>query len=313
MTDVLTLGEAMGCLRGEGRVQLGGTMALGVAGAESNVAIGLSRLGHSSSWVGVVGPDQIGELVVRTLRAEGVDVSSIRRGDEPTGIVVFENRVAGVARVDYHRRGSAGSTVSGDDVAVAFAQGSPRIVHLTGVTLALSETAADAVRTAARLARECGAVVSLDVNHRSRLWSADTARTALSSVIDLVDVVIASEDELGLVAPSGTIAEQAGQLLAAGARAVVVKQGSDGATSYTADGVVRSPARRVRAVDVIGAGDAFVAGYLSGLLDGLPEPDRLQRANTVGAFAVASRGDWEGLPTREELALLDVTPGEVVR
>lgn len=313
MPDVMTLGEAMGCLRSAGRVNLGGTMSLGVAGAESNVAIGLARLGHTCRWVGAVGPDQIGELVVRTLRAEGVDVSCVRRSAEPTGILVFEDRLAGLMRVDYHRRHSAGSTVCADDVTAALDDDPPRIVHLTGLTMALSRSAAGAVHAAAELGRRRGALVSLDVNHRSRLWPEDEARSALAAVIGLVDLVIASDDELALVASGRDTAERAQRLLGGGARAVVVKHGAAGATSYTAEGVVDSPAHRVRAVDTIGAGDAFAAGYLSSVLDGLSEPDRLLRANAVGAFAVASRGDWEGLPTRDELGLLDVAPGEVVR
>ncbi|WP_370615381.1 sugar kinase [Mumia sp. Pv 4-285] len=313
MPEVLTLGEAMGCLRSAGRVNLGDAVSLGVAGAESNVAIGLARLGHACRWVGAVGPDQIGELVVRTLTAEGVDVSCVRRRPEPTGIVVFEERLGGLTRVDYHRRHSAGSMVSVEDVTAAFADDAPQIVHLTGLTMALSPAAADAVRAAARQARDHGALVSLDVNHRSRLWSAEDARSALATLAGLADVVIASEDELPLVATAESLADQAAQLLEHGARTVVVKHGAEGATSYSTDGVMHSPARRVSVVDTVGAGDAFVAGYLSGVLDGLSETARLLRANTVGAFAVGSRGDWEGLPTREELPLLDVAPGEAVR
>jgi 2-dehydro-3-deoxygluconokinase len=86
---------------------------------------------------------------------------------------------------------------------------------------------------------------------------------------------------------------------------VVVTRGAEGATAYTAEGATSVPARRVRAVDVIGAGDAFVSGYLSGVLDGLDTADRLQRGAAVSAFAVACDGDWEGLPTRAELDLLN--------
>jgi len=313
MADVLTLGESLGRVRTPGPARLGGPASLGVVGAESNVAIGLSRLGHSAAWVGVVGADAIGDLVVRTLRAEGVDVSGVRRDPAPTGIVVFEERLAGVTRVDYHRRHSAGSTLSERDVTGAFAP-APRIVHLTGLTMALSGTAAGAVRAAARLGRECGALVCLDVNHRSRLWSADEARTALAGLAGLVDVVVASDDELELVAPTGPdVAARVASLRQRGVRSVVVKHGAGGATSYSADGVRHCPARAVTVVDPIGAGDAFVAGYLSGILDGLAEDDRLARANTLGAFAVASHGDWEGLPARNELALLALPAGDVVR
>jgi 2-dehydro-3-deoxygluconokinase len=88
-------------------------------------------------------------------------------------------------------------------------------------------------------------------------------------------------------------------------QAVIVKRGVQGATAYTADGTTSVPARVVPAADVVGAGDAFVSGYLSGVLDGLGEADRLRRGAAVSAFAVGSTGDWEGLPTRPQLSLLD--------
>lgn len=313
MADVLTLGETLGCVRSPGPVKLGGPVSLGIVGAESNVAIGLARLGHTAAWTGVVGSDEIGELIVRTLRAEGVETTRVRRSEAPTGIVVFEERLTGVTRVDYHRRHSAGSTVSELDAIEALTS-TPRIVHLTGLTMALSRTAADAVDTAARLGKERGSLVCLDVNYRSRLWTSDEARTALQRTVEFLDIVVASDDELSLIAPSGNGVESwAGSLLDRGVSAVVVKHGAAGATSFSSAGVLASPAKKVIAVDPIGAGDAFVSGYLSGVLDGLPEADRLERANTVGAFAVATRGDWEGLPTKSELALLTLPTGEVVR
>lgn len=142
--SVFTFGESMVALRGSGPLKLGGTMAVSVAGAESNVAIGLARLGHPVRWAGAVGTDEAGELVLRTLRAEGVDVSgAVRDEGAPTGLLLFEPRLPDVTRVHYYRAGSAGSRVSADDVARSFrAQGeSPRVLHLTGITPALSPQA----------------------------------------------------------------------------------------------------------------------------------------------------------------------------
>ncbi|WP_433359135.1 sugar kinase [Streptosporangium sp. CA-115845] len=315
MPDVLTLGEAMVCLRADGQVRLGGTARLSVAGAEANVAIGLTRLGHDIAFVGAVGPDQFGELVRRTLRAEGVGIQTIRTDPAPTGIVVFEQRLAGVTRVDYYRRGSAGAALCVSDVREAFAAlpAPPRILHITGVTLALGAGPAQAVRTAVELARAAGARVCLDVNHRSRLWSEASARPVLTELAARADIVIASDDELALAAAGDDEASRVGTLLAGGAAEVVVKRGPAGATAFTAGQALSLPARPVTAVDAIGAGDAFVAGYLSGLLDGLPPAGRLERAITTGAFAVAGHGDWEGAPTRAELSMLDLPDGTAVR
>ncbi|MFJ2769818.1 sugar kinase [Streptomyces sp. NPDC087300] len=315
-TGVLTFGETMVALRGSGPLKLGGTMNVSVAGAESNVAIGLARLGHTVRWAGAVGDDEAGELVLRTLRAEGVDVTAATRDPAaPTGLILFEPRLPEVTRVHYYRAGSAGSRLSADSVAAAFtAPVPPRVLHLTGITPALGPAARDACRRALRLAREHGTEVCLDVNFRSRLWSQEAAAAELREWIPYVDVLIASDDELPLCLPESTPADAPEKfLIDGGVREVVVKLGADGATAHTADTELHAPAREVRAVDAVGAGDAFVAGYLSALLDDAEVPTRLDRAITTGAFAVASQGDWEGAPTRTELPLLTTATGTVVR
>lgn len=314
--EVVTFGETMAALRAQGALRLGGSLGLSVAGAESNVAIGLARLGHRVRWAGRVGADELGALVLRTLRAEGVDIDHAVTDDtdRPTGLLLTEPRLGTLTRVSYYRAGSAGSAVSPADVLPALTSGA-RILHLTGITPALSPSAAEAVLAAATTAREAGITVCLDVNHRSRLWSTDRARTALRPLLDHTDLLIASEDELPLMLeqPGADESEAVKGILAAGVTEVVVKRGARGATTVTSAGATDRAARQVDAVDLVGAGDAFVAGYLSGLLDGADIPARLDRAVTTAAFAVATRGDWEGLPTRDELGLFDQPDGTTIR
>ncbi|GAA0382589.1 sugar kinase [Microbispora corallina] len=316
MTDVATFGETMAALRAADPIRLGGALRLSAAGAESTVAIGLARLGHTVRWTGLVGDDETGALVVRTLRAEGVDVSHVRTDDRgPTGLMLRERRVGDVTRVIYHRSGSAASFLSPADVLPALTP-APRILHVTGITPALGPGPAAAVRAAVEAAAATSGVrVCLDVNHRSRLWDRERAAGELRPLARLLDVVVASDDELDLVAPASAATERdrVEALLDAGVAEVVVKRGADGADAHTRSGSAHAPARRVGVRDVVGAGDAFVAGYLSGLLDSLDLAGRLDRAVTTGAFAVASEGDWEGLPTRAELALLDSPPGSTLR
>ncbi|MEU1939436.1 sugar kinase [Streptomyces coeruleorubidus] len=314
--DVVTFGETMAALRARGALRLGGSLGLSVAGAESNVAIGLARLGHRVRWAGRVGADELGALVLRTLRAEDIDTGhAVTDGTgRPTGLLLTEPRLGTLTRVSYYRAGSAGSAVSPADVLPALSPGT-RVLHLTGITPALGPSAAEAALTAAATAHESGITVCLDVNYRSRLWSADQARTALRPMLAHVDLLIASEDELPLVLerPAADEPEAVDGIVSAGVREVVVKRGARGATSFTADGASDCAARQVDAVDLVGAGDAFVAGYLSGLLDGADIPARLHRAVTTAAFAVATRGDWEGLPTRDELGLFDQPDGTTIR
>jgi 2-dehydro-3-deoxygluconokinase len=307
--EVVTLGETMAALRSTGPLRLGGSLGLSVAGAESNVAIGLARLGHSVAWIGRVGDDEPGALVLRTLRAENVDVGdAVVDHGRPTGLILFERRVGDVTRVQYYRSGSAGSALDVADLPSALVPApTPAVLHMTGITPALGEVAARATRVGAERAREAGRLVSFDVNYRARLWSAADARAALRPLAAMASLVFGSEPELALLAdgPAASAATVADELLRRGAQAVVVKRGARGATAYTADGVTSVPAHAIRVVDVIGAGDAFVAGYLSGVLDHLDEAGRLRRGAAVSAFAVGSVGDWEGLPTRRELDLLD--------
>lgn len=310
--EVVTFGETMAALRSAGPLRLGGSLALSVAGAESNAAIGLARLGHRVAWIGRVGDDEPGALVLRTLRAENVDVGSVVVDPgRPTGLILFERRLGDVTRVQYYRSGSAGSGLDAADLPVFAPAATPAtalaVLHITGITPALSATAARATRAGAERAREAGRLVSFDVNYRARLWPAEDARAALRPLAAMAGLVFGSEPELALLTddPAASADAAADELLGRGAQAVVVKRGAQGATAYTPDGVTSVPARAVRVVDVIGAGDAFVAGYLSGVLDRLDEAGRLGRGAAVSAFAIGAAGDWEGLPTRRELELLD--------
>ncbi|MFI0901341.1 sugar kinase [Streptomyces sp. NPDC020983] len=311
MTEVLTFGEAMASLRTPGPLRLGGAAQLSVAGSESNVAIGLARLGHDVAWAGVVGDDEPGALVRRTLRAEGVGTRFVRTAAGAfTGFVAFDRPAYDITRVSYHRAGSAGSTLTADECVAALTAAAPALLHLTGITPALSPTAREATLTAARTARAAGVRVTFDVNHRARLWSRAQAEPVLRELIASVDTVFASEDELPLLSPS---ADPAADLLARGVAEVVVTAGAAGARCHTPDGTVSRPALPVTVVDSVGAGDAFVSGYLSAVLDALPPQDRLTRATASGAFCVGGRGDWESLPTRDDLALLARGPGHAAR
>jgi 2-dehydro-3-deoxygluconokinase len=313
--DVLTFGEAMVAFRCDATLSAGSTWTTRLAGAESNVAIGLARLGHQARWVGRVGADPFGELIVGQLRAEGVDTEHVVRDEaRPTGLMFVERRTADIARVEYRRDHSAGSALSPDDVLPVLADGA-RVVHLTGITPALAASSRDTVLSVATAARAAGATVALDVNYRNRLWSREQARETLSQVVALVDVVIASDDELDLLTPAEEDEDAAvAALLGAGATHVAVKRGASGASLWCDGERHDAAAVPVTAVDALGAGDAFSTGLLSGLLDGLTGPECLRRGTVLGAFAASSPGDWEGLPRRSELHLLDgLRPGTALR
>jgi sugar/nucleoside kinase (ribokinase family) len=311
MVDVLTIGETMVSLRTVRAMRLGGDAHLSIAGSESNVAIGLARLGHHAAWIGAVGNDEPGRLVQRTLRAEGVDTSWLRFSDESfTGFIAFDQPAHDITRVSYHRRGSAGSTLTADECVAALEASSPTLLHVTGITPALSDTARAATAAVVQAASAAGVRVSLDVNYRARLWSRPEAAAALRELLPSVHTIFASEDELDILTEAN---EPIAALLSAGAAEVVVTAGGKGAWSHSPNGTLHQPALPVTVVDSIGAGDAFVSGYLSATLDHLTPEARLTRATSSGAFCVGAHGDWESLPTRDDLTLLTHTHGTALR
>ncbi|WP_458113931.1 sugar kinase [Arthrobacter sp. R1-13] len=313
--DVLTFGETMIALRADRPLALNPNITATIAGAESNVAIALARLGHNVQWAGRIGEDAGGELIRRTLRAESVGQDHVTTDPRrQTGILIFEQRLPDLTRVGYFRQNSAASMIGIDDLSPALSKG-PRILHLTGITSALSLSAAETVLQAASAAHAAGATVVFDVNYRGKLWNRKLAGDTLRRLLPFVDIVIGSPDELTLLSDDAgdDSSDTAKALITGGVRELVVKLGADGARLYDENGTVHSPAREVTAVDSIGAGDAFTAGYISGLLTSRPAEERLFLANTLGAFAVASKGDWEGLPTLSELPLLDAGNGTAIR
>ena len=309
--QVVTFGETMISLRASGLIRLGAGFTSSLGGAESNVAIGLARLGHRVKWAGVVGSDEQGELVLRTLRAENVAISARVDETRPTGLMLIERRFGSSVRVSYYRANSAGSTLSWEDIDKTLVEG-VKLLHISGITPALSQSAHDAVVRAISRSKQLGITVSFDVNYRSRLWSKERASEVLGPLAEQADFLIASEDELRLLG-SGELEKIAGKALRNKTSTVVIKRGAEGVRVMTKDQSIDIPAHRVQVVDTVGAGDAFTAGFLSGFLDGLGVADAGRRGVATAAFSVSSLGDWEGLPTREELEFINLEAGETIR
>ncbi|NUU24040.1 MAG: sugar kinase, partial [Streptomycetaceae bacterium] len=250
--EVLTLGETMVLLSAPGIGPLRHARTLGVAigGAESNVAVGLTRLGVRTAWLGRVGDDEFGRLVVSTLAGEGVDVSGVVVDPgAPTGLMVKARRTSSATEVTYYRAGSAGSRLSACDLD-AEVLGGARLLHITGITPALSRSAADAVDAAVSATGE--RLVSLDLNYRQALWSPAAAAPVLRDLVKRCDIVFATEAEARLVLgdPRDASALDLAYALAAleGPSHVLVKQGARGAVAVV-DGVAyQVPPHRVEAV-----------------------------------------------------------------
>ncbi|HTX62435.1 MAG TPA: sugar kinase [Acidimicrobiales bacterium] len=314
MTDLVTIGETMALLSAPkvGRLRDMHDLGLSAAGSESNVAIGVRRLGYRSSWIGRVGGDELGGLVLSKLRSEDVDVERAVVDQEAQTALMFKERRSGnVVKVVYYRRGYAGSRLSKTDVDPELIE-SARALHVTGITLGLSTSAREAVKHAVEIARAAGVLVSFDLNYRAALWTRAEAAVEFGAIAKGCDVVFAGEEELAVLGSHGA-AEMARRLVESGARAVVVKRGSKGAFSLTETGVHERTGPAVTVVDPVGAGDAFVAGYLAATFDGLDPGGRLALGCAAGAYAVTIAGDWEGMPSRGDIELLAVAEGTTLR
>ena len=202
---LLAVGETMALLTAAevGRLRHAGALTLGVAGAESNVAIGARRLGCPAAWVGRVGDDELGELVVSRIRAEGVDVGGVVRDPgAPTSLMLKERRTADLVRVLYYRRNGPGSRLHPDDLDPAQVAAAG-VLHVTGITPALSDSARATVDHAVELARAAGVPVSFDLNYRSALWPPEEAAAVCRDLAARADVVFAGDDEAGLLGLTG--------------------------------------------------------------------------------------------------------------
>lgn len=304
---LVTFGEAMGLIVTStiGTLDVAREATIGIGGAEANVAVGAARLGAAARWTGRLGRDAVGDLVEHRLRSYGVEVRAVR-DDRFTGLMVRHRRTGRVVHVDYHRYGSAGSRLSVEDgVAAGLARAD--VLHLTGITPSLSDAARDTCFAAVDAAKRVGATVSFDVNFRTKLWAPDTARPVLADLAARSDVLFAGVEEARLLLGSEIDPAETDRLVLAaklarhGPRDVVIKDGANGCTAVVDGTEYVLPAVPVDVVDAVGAGDAFVAGYLAEQLRGADSRARLRTALQVGAYAVSVPGDCELLPTRAEL------------
>lgn len=306
MSDVVTIGESLVALIPDSHTKLRyvQNFTKTVAGAESNVAVGLSKLDHRASWLSKVGDDELGQYVIRELRAEGVDTTAvIFDPDHPTGLMIKEFSPSLQSSVHYYRKGSAASTLKIDDIDWDFLS-KAKIIHISGITAALSASCKEVVYTVAEFARKSGILFSFDPNIRRKLWSLEEASEALLPLFSLADIVLIGDEEAQILFGTDEPKSVVKTLHDRGAKWVALKRGGEGA--YVSDGSVELPiaAEPVRVADTIGAGDAFNAGFLAGILEGKPIAECGRMGAVMGALAVASYGDTDGLPDRKGFDLV---------
>ncbi len=301
--DVVTFGETMILMTPSKNGSLDNVPEFkrGMAGAESNAVIGLSRLGHEAAWISKLGSDSLGRFIYKTLRGEGVDVSKVRFDKtRPTAVFFKERNNDGKTHVYYYRRGSAASELHIEDIPLSSFP-SAKYLFLTGITPALSLTNRKTVMKSIDIAHSQSMKVVFDPNIRQKLWSLEEARKVLNEVSGKSDIIIPGIDEGAILTGYKEPGDIAQAYLDKGAELVVVKLGAKGAYYRSPDEHGFVDGFNVQLVDEVGAGDAFTAGLLSGLLDGCDLPHAVSRACALGALAVTGYGDYEMLPYRNEL------------
>ncbi|MGF6772117.1 2-dehydro-3-deoxygluconokinase [Paraburkholderia sp. GAS199] len=316
--DVVTYGEAMAMFVAAetGPLAAVGQFTRRVAGADLNVAIGLSRLGFKVGWMSRVGNDSFGQFVRDTLTKEGIDQRCVVTDERyPTGFQLkSKNDDGSDPAIEYFRKGSAASHLSLDDYAADYVLGA-RHLHLTGVAPAISASSRELAFHLAREMRAAGKTISFDPNLRPTLWPSRAAMVeGLNALAGFADWVLPGIGEGEILTGYTQPDDIAKFYLDRGARGVIIKLGAQGAYFRTADSadsfgtVAGQPVAKV--VDTVGAGDGFAVGVVSALLEGKSLPDAVARGNRIGALAIQVIGDSEGLPGRAELDALEAARAE---
>lgn len=309
MPALITIGESMILMIAEqsGPVEFVTSFTRKLAGAESNVAIGLSRLGHQTGWISSIGDDPFGVYVRNSIRGEGVDTSLVTVSPiYRTGLMVKEQSDAGDPKIYYYRENSAASHMNTSMLVDNYFDNA-KILHITGIFPMLSPECQETTFAAIALAKEKGLLISFDPNIRKQLWKGEASRCMLLEIAQQADIILPGIQEAELLVGSLDWKEISAAFHSKGIRFIIMKDGAAGAyySMKVADDEIISgyekgfPVKRV--VDTVGAGDGFAVGVLSGILEGLPLDKSVRRGNAIGSLAVMVKGDSDGYPTRKEL------------
>ncbi|HCJ10706.1 MAG TPA: sugar kinase, partial [Clostridiales bacterium] len=303
--DVVTCGEAMVLFSPDtqGPLRHVALFRKYAAGAELNLSVALARLGLRTAFLTRLGDDEFGHHILSCMRAEGLDTSLVRLDPTRSTAVYFkEYRPLGDTCVYYYRRGSAASALGPEDLDPSWLEGA-RLVHLTGITPALSESCHLLCLRMLEAAREMGVPVSFDPNVRLKLVPREEVPRLMEPFMRQCRLLLLNEAELDLLFGTTDPGVAAPRAFEWGVEVLAVKRGARGGVALTGRGEVvsREGFRPARVVDPVGAGDGFDAGFVYGYLMGWPLERCLNLANLVGASATAVPGDYEGYPFRHEI------------
>ena len=304
--DVVTFGEMMQMFVADrpGPLETIPSFHKRTAGAETNVAIGLARLGLRVGWASRLGDDSMGRYLLGEMKREGVDCSNVICDPGRRTGFQFKGRTTDGSDppVEYHRKGSAASHMGPEDVDEEWLRSS-RHLHATGVFPAISATARAAAHKTLEVMRAAGRTISFDPNLRPTLWaSPEEMRREINALAFEADWVLPGLEEGRFLTGAESPEAIARFYRERGAKVVAVKIGAEGAYFDAEQGTGYIPGCPVKeVVDTVGAGDGFAVGVITALLQGRGVADAVRRGAWIGARAVQVLGDTEGLPTIADL------------
>ncbi len=316
--DLVTFGEAMVRLTPPGfqRLEQARTLDVHVGGGELNVAVGASRLGLQTRWVSRLTENPLGRMIAGRAREQAVDTSRVLwTNDDRAGLYFAELGASPRAStVLYDRSGSAVSRIQRGMIDWKAVLSGARWFHTSGITPALSDSAAEVTAEALAAARQTGVRVSYDLNYRSKLWKPDRARSVQEPLMKHVDVLITTEEDARVVFGVGgkagdrfesidaeqyvDVARELHERYGVAAVAITLRenprvwQNSWSALVFADGAVHRAPRYEVEIVDRIGAGDAFSAGLIFGMLQGNDWARALRYGTALSALKHTVPGDF---------------------
>ena len=306
--DLLTIGESM--LRFS--VPAGRLLAdapvfdVHVAGTESNVAVAVARMGFKSRWLSRLPDNVLGRRIADTIAAQGVDCSYVNWSEtERAGVYFIEFGASPrPTKVLYDRAPSAARNMDETTFDLSLV-GNAKIIHLTGITVALSAGCSRLVETIVARANDLKIPIVFDVNYRALLWSHKECRSKLASLLSKVDTLIVSKRDLEAIfeiaGDAASAAKELHQLF--GMPRIAITTGDQGAAAFENGNTVAAPGYPVEMVDRIGAGDSFAAGVISGLLEG-NFVRGLQYGVAMSALQLTTEGDLFRLTRKDVLQLM---------
>ncbi|MBR3934057.1 MAG: sugar kinase [Clostridia bacterium] len=302
MPEIVTLGETMAVFAPCEKLPLRycPDYKLRMAGAESNTAIGLAKLGHKAGWISSLGDDEMGAYVLNSIRAEGVEVSGVVINPNKRTGLMLKQLSGGETSVFYYRENSAASCFCADDIDYDYLK-SAKIIHLTGITPVLSQSCKEACEAVVDFALKNNITLSFDPNIRLRLWGNNDYTDLICKIMFASKIVMLGLDEAKKLLGTNVPEEIINILRSKGARYIAIKDGSNGAWVADKNDTVFVEAQKCNCIDPVGAGDGFNAGFLSGILNEENLETCGKMGAVAGAMATETTGDTEGYPTTKQM------------